>query len=220
VSRFCLICETSINHDGATCGAPACMARAGAWTLEIVPVGLRTTIGALVACTACGKATHPQRETGLCADCRAKARAKRDGVRRPQPRQASPCTRCERATYPDARRPGLCASCHSAARRHDLLCDVCGAAFTPRPYGRGALRCSDACKAKARLAGQARWRSDRRAGQMKPSTPAGLPCASCLHARTSRISETGYVCGIDAAMRCRPYGPATVYRHWEDAANG
>lgn len=38
-----------------------------------------------------------------------------------------------------------------------------------------------------------------------------LPCASCAYGRPSKDSESGWVCAVEAVMRCKPYGAATLY---------
>jgi hypothetical protein len=102
---------------------------------------------------------------------------------------------------------------------------VCGVSFIPRANGQ--VRCSDACRIAYRAqsdAGRkrnreeetARARTKREAAKTKPS----IACGSCEHGKLSRTSETGYVCGLEAVMRCRPHGPASLYQSWEEEVHG
>jgi hypothetical protein len=142
----------------------------------------------------------------------------------PEPAPQRPaCITCGAQRRLDSHTAGVCLKCAAKSARHDKACDVCSRVFTP--IRKTQLRCSEVCTQAAMVrhrATRVRDRSGeaaRRREKLAAKEPA-LACASCEHGRLSRSSETGYACGLDAAMRCRPYGPAALYVSWEAQANG
>lgn len=132
------------------------------------------------------------------------------------PRMMINCPSCGAATYLP-----LCARCRdrASARPPVSPCACCGKHF--QPLNRRHAVCSQDCWRSQRAQVEALARKERAAERaaVKAKRPA-IACASCEHGRISRSSETGYACGIEAAMRCRPYGPAALYVSWEAQANG
>jgi len=124
------------------------------------------------------------------------------------------CPTCGGSTYLP-----ICAKCRDA-RPAPRPCDMCGQEFQPLNYRH--VSCSAPCQAELKRRRDKANRDERNESkaQVKRIKAAKLPCHSCEHGRISRASDTGVTCSIEAAMRCRPFGPATLYLSWEAQANG
>lgn len=129
------------------------------------------------------------------------------------------CPSCGAGTY-----LAMCARCRDLNGKPAIPppvdCAQCGVRFTPR--NRLNTLCSMACGYAYRLevASTERRRRAAQRAEAKRAKVQRVACASCEHGRLSRSSETGYACGIEAAMRCRPHGPAVLYLSWEAQAHG
>lgn len=137
------------------------------------------------------------------------------------------CAKCGAERANNAIGPGLCTVCtreRAAERKQPRRCDGCGLNFIPKT--RVQVRCSLACRVAVKAAvdsTRVRNRKAERGGRAKRAAakqPPRIPCASCEHGRTSRTSDTGFTCDLQASLRCRPYGPAALYVSWEAQANG
>ena len=229
--RLCVVCSALVERRAVVCRSAECLRTWQAWRVDASARMARDGAGphpqaprARERCKRCNNWTWgAERRDGLCAGCNATIEgldaAQARALQRPTRAQAARCTGCGRRALKAEGRGGLCTSCHDEAARDTLrACVVCaqdiGGTHRSQRY------CGRECILAARRAARDGAPVARPAAPKAPPVkrPAGLPCATCAHARTSKASETGYVCTIEAVGRCRPHGLALLHRHWEAEA--
>lgn len=100
-------------------------------------------------------------------------------------------------------------------------CEWCKEEFTPKWVKATPRYCCHACNLAALSAEKKAATAARQAKKAaEVARLALIACSRCVHGKPNRHSESGYECGAQAAMTCRPLAQQLLFKETTQHVSG